>query len=48
MANQIIFPHNNPYPRDAFSCGQAKQGVSLYTSNYQLRLAKQCIAGQNL
>ena len=40
MANQIIFPHNNPYPRDAFSCGQAKQGVSLYTSNYQLRLDK--------
>ena len=21
MANQIIFPENNPYPRDAFSCG---------------------------
>ena len=27
MANQIIFPENNPYPRDAFSCGQSKQGV---------------------
>ena len=33
MANQIIFPENNPYPRNAFSCGQAKQGVSLYSTN---------------
>ena len=40
MANQIIFPENNPYPRDAFSCGQAKQSVSLYHSNYQNRLDK--------
>ena len=40
MANQIIFPHNNPYPRDAFSCGQSKQGVSVYSSNYQIRLDK--------
>ena len=22
MANQVIFPEHNPYPRDAFSCGQ--------------------------
>jgi len=40
MANQTIFPENNPYPRNAFSCGQAKQGVSLYHSNYQIRLDK--------
>ena len=40
MANQIIFPENNPYPRDAFSCGQSKQGVSVYSSNYQIRLDK--------
>ena len=40
MANQIIFPENNPYPRNAFSCGQAKQGVSLYNSNYQNRIDK--------
>ena len=42
MANQIIFPENNPYPRDAFSCGQSKQGVSLYNSNYQNRFDKSC------
>ena len=40
MANQIIFPENNPYPRNAFSCGQGKQGVSLYSSNYQNRIDK--------
>jgi len=40
MANQIIFPENNPYPRNAFSCGQAKQGVSLYHSNFKNRIDK--------
>ena len=40
MANQIIFPENNPYPRNAFSCGQAKQGVSLYSTNFQNRIDK--------
>jgi DNA-directed RNA polymerase II subunit RPB2 len=40
MANQIIYPENNPYPRDAFSCGQSKQGVSLYHSNYHTRFDK--------
>ena len=40
MANQIIFPENNPYPRDAFSCGQGKQGVSLYHSNFRNRIDK--------
>tara|TARA_A100001015_G_C15043806_1_gene741847 strand:- start:4738 stop:7326 length:2589 start_codon:yes stop_codon:yes gene_type:complete len=42
MANQIIFPENNPYPRDAFSCGQSKQAVSLYNSNYHTRFDKSC------
>ena len=40
MANQIIFPENNPYPRDAFSCGQSKQAVSLYHSNFHTRFDK--------
>jgi len=40
MANQIIFPENNPYPRNAFSCGQAKQGVSMFNSNFRNRLDK--------
>jgi len=40
MGNLIIFPENNPYPRDAFSCGQSKQAVSVYHSNYQMRIDK--------
>ena len=35
MGNQIVFPENNQLPRDLFSCGQSKQAVSLYNSNYQ-------------
>ncbi len=43
MANQIIFPSNNQFPRDLFSCGQSKQAVSLYNSNYQNRMDKSAI-----
>tara|TARA_R110002072_G_scaffold280272_2_gene442563 strand:+ start:1447 stop:6183 length:4737 start_codon:yes stop_codon:yes gene_type:complete len=40
MGNQIVFPENNQLPRDLFSCGQSKQAVSLYNSNYQNRIDK--------
>lgn len=40
MGNQIVFPNNNQLPRDLFSCGQSKQGISLYHSNYQNRIDK--------
>jgi len=40
MGNLIIYPENNPYPRDTFSCGQSKQAVSVYHSNYQMRIDK--------
>ena len=40
MGNQIVFPENNQLPRNLFSCGQSKQGVSLYNSNYQNRIDK--------
>ncbi len=40
MANQIIFPEHNPYPRNAFSCGQGKQGVGLFHTNYRNRVDK--------
>ena len=43
MANLIAFPENNPYPRDAFSCGQSKQAVSLFHTNYQNRIDKMAI-----
>ena len=40
MGNQIIYPENNPIARNVFSCGQSKQAVSVYHSNYQMRIDK--------
>ena len=40
MGNLIVYPENNPFPRNAFSCGQSKQAVSLYHSNFQMRFDK--------
>jgi DNA-directed RNA polymerase II subunit RPB2 len=40
MGNMVIYPENNQFPRDLYSCGQSKQGVSLYHSNYQNRIDK--------
>jgi DNA-directed RNA polymerase II subunit RPB2 len=40
MGNQIVFPENNQLPRDLFACGQAKQAISLYHTNYQNRFDK--------
>jgi len=47
MGNQIVFPENNPLPRDLFSCGQSKQAVSLYNSNYQNRIDKMGVVLNN-
>ena len=47
MGNQIVFPENNPLPRDLFACGQGKQAVSLYHSNYQVRIDKTGIVLNN-
>ena len=50
MANQVIFPSTNPYPRNAFSCGQSKQAVSMFNTNFQNRLDKSALLlnyGQN-
>jgi len=40
MGNQVVFPENNPLPRDLFACGQAKQAISLYNSNFPARIDK--------
>lgn len=40
MGNSIIYPEANQLPRDVFSCGQSKQAVSVYHSNYQMRMDK--------
>ena len=40
MGNLVIYPENNPLPRNSFSCGQSKQAVSVYHSNYEMRIDK--------
>jgi DNA-directed RNA polymerase II subunit RPB2 len=40
MGNMVIFPENNQLPRDLFSCGQSKQAVSIYNTNFQNRIDK--------
>jgi len=40
MGNQIVFPENNQLPRDLFSCGQSKQAISLYHTNFNSRFDK--------
>ena len=40
MGNLIIYPDHNPVTRNSFSCGQSKQAVSVYHSNYQMRIDK--------
>jgi len=40
MGNLVIYPEHNPITRSAFSCGQSKQAVSVYNSNYQVRMDK--------
>jgi len=40
LGNMVIYPENNQFPRNAFSCGQSKQAVSTYHSNYQMRMDK--------
>ena len=50
MGNQVIFPEHNPPARNLFSCGQTKQSVSLYHSNFQNRFDKMGVIlnyGQN-
>jgi DNA-directed RNA polymerase II subunit RPB2 len=47
MGNQIVFPENNQLPRDLFACGQMKQAVSLYHSNYQTRIDKMGVVLNN-
>jgi DNA-directed RNA polymerase II subunit RPB2 len=47
MCNQITFPENNPPTRNAFSCGQTKQAVSMYHTNYQVRMDKTAVVLNN-
>lgn len=43
MGNMVIYPEHNPYARNAFSCGQSKQAVSIFHSNFQNRIDKMSV-----
>ena len=43
MCNLIPFPHNNPATRNSFSCGQSKQAVSMYHTNFHVRMDKSAV-----
>ena len=47
MCNLIPFPQNNPATRNAFSCGQSKQAVSIYHTNHQVRMDKSAVVMAN-
>ena len=47
MGNQVVFPENNPLSRDLFACGQMRQAVSLYHSNFQTRIDKMGVVLNN-
>ncbi len=40
MGNSVIYPEHNPIARDVFSCSQSRQAVSVYHSNFQMRIDK--------
>jgi DNA-directed RNA polymerase beta subunit len=49
MCSLIVFPESNPPTRNSFSCSQSKQAVSMYHTNFQVRMDKSAIvlnAGQ--
>ena len=43
MCNLIPFPQNNPATRNSFSCGQSKQAVSMYHTNFHVRMDKAAV-----
>ncbi len=43
MCNLVIYPHHNPATRNSFSTGQSKQAVSLYHTNYTMRMDKTAV-----
>ncbi len=43
MCNLVIYPHHNPATRSSFSCGQSKQAVSMYHTNFNSRMDKTAV-----
>jgi DNA-directed RNA polymerase II subunit RPB2 len=43
MGNLVSYPAHNHIPRNSFSCSQSKQAVSVFNTNYQLRMDKMAV-----
>jgi DNA-directed RNA polymerase II subunit RPB2 len=43
LCNQIVFPENNPPARNSFSCVQSKQAISIYHTNFHVRMDKAAV-----
>ena len=46
LGNSVIYPEHNPVTRGTFSCGQSKQAISMYHTNYQMRVDKMSVVLQ--
>jgi DNA-directed RNA polymerase II subunit RPB2 len=40
MGNSVLFPQHNPLPRNNFSGAQSRSAVSIYSTNYPMRMDK--------
>ncbi len=40
QSNLVIFPENNDFPRNVFSCSQSRQAASIYSTNFHNRIDK--------
>jgi DNA-directed RNA polymerase II subunit RPB2 len=47
LSNLVVFPEHNPIARNNFGCGQSRQSISLYNSNYQSRIDKMGVVLNN-
>jgi DNA-directed RNA polymerase II subunit RPB2 len=47
LGNSVIFPEQNPSTRNVFSCGQSKQAVSMYHTNFFNRMDKMGVVLNN-
>ena len=43
MCNMVNYIEHNPVTRNSFSCGQAKQAVSMYHTNFNMRMDKTAV-----
>ena len=47
LSNMIVFPEHNPVARNNFGCGQSRQSISLYHTNFLSRIDKMGVVLNN-